>query len=146
MSSSLLPIVKREILCDNNNKLIDFLYAACVTGFCLLTALLGYFYRENNKVGELVINFQIVMTWPFVITIIRYLCYLYIYNVESPLFYAMQNKKWSEIKKQVKKGVCIMNGDNKEAARKSYFEYKELHKDQKNKDLNFFDEQDKVSF
>ena len=127
-STILISMVIDELIPRKLKNRADLLYSMFVLGSTLLTSLLGYFYRDRNinKNDELVINWQAILTWPIVITAIRYLAFTYLYDIESPVFYIKKtSKSWDEIKKKVIESLKITYDQESNMLKQQYRKFKE---------------------
>lgn len=127
-SAMLISMIIDELIPRKQKNRADLLYGSFVLGSTFLTALLGFFYRDSNigRNDELVINWQAILTWPVVITAIRYLAFTYLYDIESPVFYINKTtKSWDEIKNKVIESLKITYEQEVELVKEQYRKYKD---------------------
>ena len=88
---------------------------------------------------ELVLNLEVVLGWPFVVSLVRYFAFVFLYDVESPVFYLMKGKSWAEVREKVGFVVKILyEGDDEKIGRKYEKIRKNFEKqEQEPKETNF---------
>jgi hypothetical protein len=115
-STNLVPFIIGELVPKGRKNFGDLMFSTFIIGFTIITALLGLFYRNADPLqdDQLIFNFQTVLGWPIVITLLRYLVFVFLYDIESPAFYLMKSRSWGEVKDKVKFMVGLMYEDDSE--------------------------------